>query len=287
MNKKPLLDLKRFTNRKNNNIFALKFRSLGKALFYLDRKLPETNFQIFLTKLKFNNIISHSFLSSKVFAFCPLKNKFKDKCINCSFNSGTCLSIDPIILNGYFNPLEIQEFVRNQIQIKFTFWCKKSIVPQYKLLEKDRLLVELSTDFKQNIYLFVDSSVDINYVKKLYVGYNFYGFLNINVIRDNIFFSCYEFNLKTKDINRYISEFLFSFESEGITDSGQICSITKQYLNMIRISKRKWNNLGFSENILINLKKFGFLSYNNYRYYRTYKLSKILKIWQEVNCGKN
>ena len=278
MHKKALLELKKFQSRKNNNIFGLRFRSFNTALFFLKHKIFENELNFYLSNIQFTTAKFITFLSSKVFVFCPFgSKKSKNKsCITCPFKDGATLSIEPILVLGYLDPFKLQDFIRTQVQIKFALPCKQFITPKYRFLEKDKALFLLSTKQNQDVYLLTSSDYSLDRINKLYIGFNFFGNLKVWSSENYFCIGTTEKDLKTNNINHALEELLWILNKPEYKNSIDNVLIFADYFKSNRISKKYWNSYGLPEKLLADLHKHGFLSYSDYRYYKTKKLNTVL-----------
>jgi hypothetical protein len=187
------------------------------------------------------------------------------------------LNISEVAALGTFDAQKLTDFILNQIQIKFSFACRKVINPRYRFADSDASLVifkspspginlallgpaNVSKVQAEYLYAHVDFSCTLK-MQKLGPGAKLlYGDLRTLASRRGTFHTHYFMFL--------LSQYLHTPSSMA-----EFVKLAKEY----RISHKKLGALIPNYKFLLDdLTRAGYLTYSSYRHYPSRKLKQVL-----------
>ena len=170
MSRKNLLELKHYRTRLPRNLDTLKFYKANRALYFLDRDVPRDEMNITVTHFKIDEILSIKPVSSKIYAYCPLKHK-TPKCPGCEFLPGMYIDLGAVMHRATFDQKFVEFFILTQLRMRTDFPCNRNIIPGYKDANTNWYLMEITPN-KENIsvYCWLPSDLKLRDVKKIYAG---------------------------------------------------------------------------------------------------------------------
>lgn len=275
MRRKTLEQTKRLLSRKSKSIYNLQFNKLESAKYFLARDLSNDNLNVAITSFVCPEVASATPMASQVFVYCPLRGR-STACAHCSFRSGYVLNIFEVLIFQKYDTQKVTKFINTQTRVRFSFACRKVIVPRYRTLQNNVTLIEFVTgDPYLKIGLFDFNTRPVSFTKSIYPGHIFHaqfrlqkndGFNVLTGVLDT---------LQSKDVAHDRKLLLGLIALRGIPYT-KFASVLK-LLHDRRLKLRSMYNLTQDRQFPEELHRFGYYSKSNRRYYHSRKFKKVLR----------